>query len=71
MHNGIGQISKFLLYVDSNQSLKNKKIDDLCKTPGSSSSKSKKKKLVKNKQDAIGWSQGKVLFVMFKLICGN
>ena len=65
------KIAKLLLAVDSDESLKNKKIDDLCKTPGSSSSKSKKKKLVKNKQDAIGWSQGKVLFVMFKLICRN
>lgn len=63
------KIAKLLLAVDSNESLKNKKIDDLCNTPGSSSSKSKKKKLVKKKQDAIGWSQGKVLFVMFKLIC--
>ena len=31
IHNGIDQISKLLLSVDSNQSLKNKKIDELCK----------------------------------------
>ena len=68
MHNGIDQISKLLLSVDSNQSLKNKKIDDLCKIWGSNSSTSKEKKLMKKKQGHIGCSQGKALFVMFKLI---
>ena len=68
MHNGIDQISKLLLSVDSNEPLKNKKIDDLCKKWGSNSSTSKEKKLMKKKQGHIGCSQGKALFVMFKLI---
>ena len=68
MHNGIGQISKLLLSVDSNQSLKNKKIDDLYKTLATNRSTSKEKKLMKKKQGQIGCSQGKTLFVMFKLI---
>ena len=68
MHNGIDQISKLLLSVDSNQSLKNKKIDDLCKIWSSNSSTSKEKKLMKKTQGHIGCSQGKALFVMFKLI---
>ena len=68
MHNGIDQISKLLLSVDSNESLKNKKIDDLYKTLGTNRSTSKEKKLMKKKQGHIGCSQGKALFVMFKLI---
>ena len=68
MNNGIDQISKLFLSVDSNEPLKNKKIDDLCKKWGSNSSTSKEKKLMKKKQGHIGYSQGKALFVMFKLI---
>ena len=68
MHNGIGQISKLLLSVDSNESLKIKKIDDRYKTLATNRSTSKEKKLMKKKQGHIGCSQGKTLFVMFKLI---
>ena len=68
MRYGIHQISKPLLSVDSNESLKNKNIDDLCKILGSNSSTSKEKKLMKKKQGHIGCSQGKALFAMFKLI---
>ena len=67
-HNGIGQISNLLLSVDFNESLKNRKIDALCKTLGTNSSILKHKKLMKKKQGHIGCSLGKALFVMFKLI---